>query len=262
VSIPAEAINFPLALLSFGVGLLIGLTSIGGAALMTPILILVVGVRPILAVGTDLAYTSITKVMGAYAHWRQGTADVRLAMRLAATSVPMGLLGVWALDQIRKAGYDADVTLRKTLGCFLILAAAILIFRMLWNRPIDYHNPKGVWLRRWGAPIWAGFTGFSVGFTSVGSGSLLAPYLLLVYPQSTARLIGTDVLHAALLVTATAGVHLYKGHVNWVMMPMLLLGSIPGVLLGSFLSPRMPVRALRLGLAALLVFSGYKLLGM
>jgi uncharacterized membrane protein YfcA len=251
--------DFSLVLLSFGVGTLIGLTSVGGAALMTPILILILGVRPAVAVGTDLAYTSITKVIGAWAHWRQGTADVRLALRLARTSVPAGLLGVWLLSEIRRRGYDADVFLRKALGLALLLAAAVMIFRLPQKRPFNFFDPRAVWLRRWGAPIWAGFTGFSVGLTSVGSGSLLAPFLLLLYPQSTARLIGTDVLHAALLVTSTAAIHLYSGHVNWGMMPLLLLGSIPGVLLGARLSPHMPVYALRLGIAGLLVLSGIKL---
>jgi uncharacterized membrane protein YfcA len=253
--------DFPLVLLSFGVGMLIGLTSVGGAALMTPVLILFLGVRPAVAVGTDLAYTSITKMMGAWAHWRQGTADVRLALRLALTSVPAGLLGVWSLSEVRKRGYDADIFLRKALGAALILAAAVMIFRLARKRPINFLHPRAVWLRKWGSPIWAGFTGFCVGLTSVGSGSLLAPFLLMAYPQSTARLIGTDVLHAAILVTSTAGVHIYKGHVNWEMMPILLLGSIPGVFLGARLSPRLPVQWLRLGLASLLLFSGYKLLG-
>jgi len=253
--------DYSLVLLSFGVGMLIGLTSVGGAALMTPILILILRVQPVVAVGTDLAYTSITKIMGAWAHWRQGTADVRLALRLASTSVPAGLVGVWLLSEIRKRGYDADVFLRKALGAALILAAAVMIFRMPQKRPLNFLDPRAVWLRKWGAPFWAAFTGFSVGLTSVGSGSLLAPFLLLLYPQSTARLIGTDVLHAALLVTSTASVHLYNGHVNWAMMPMLLLGSIPGVLLGARVSPHMPVRVLRLGIAVLLFFSGYKLLG-
>ncbi len=253
--------NFPLVLLSFGVGLLIGLTSMGGAALMTPVLILILGVRPVVAVGTDLAYTSITKMVGAWAHWRQGTADVRLALRLALTSVPGGLLGVWSLSEVRRRGYDADIFLRKSLGAVLILAAAVMVFRIARNRPINFVHPRAVWLRKWGAPIWAGFTGFCVGLTSVGSGSLLAPFLLMLYPQPAARLIGTDVLHAAILVTSTAGVHLYNGHVNWHMMPMLLLGSIPGVFLGARLSPRLPVQWLQLGLAALLLYGGYRLLG-
>src|SRR5579863_10416882 len=105
--------DFPLVLLSFGVGVLIGLTSMGGAALMTPVLILILGVPPVVAVGTDLAYTSVTKIIGAWAHWRQGTADVRLALRLALTSVPGGFLGVWALSEVRKRGYDTDLFLRK-----------------------------------------------------------------------------------------------------------------------------------------------------
>jgi len=253
--------NFPLVLLSFGVGVLIGLTSMGGAALMTPVLILILGVRPVVAVGTDLAYTSITKMVGAWAHWRQGTADVRLALRLALTSVPGGMLGVWSLGEVRTRGYDADIFLRKALGVVLILAAAVMIFRIVRNRPVNFVHSRAVWLRKWGSPVWAGFTGFCVGLTSVGSGSLLAPFLLMLYPQPTARLIGTDVLHAAILVTSTAGVHLYHGHVNWQMMPMLLLGSIPGVFLGARLSPHLPVRWLQLGLAALLLFGGYKLLG-
>jgi uncharacterized membrane protein YfcA len=107
--------------------------------------------------------------------------------------------------------------------------------------------------------IWGAIVGFAVGLTSVGSGSLIAPFLLMLYPNAPARVVGTDVFHAALLVTATAALHIQAGNVEWRLIPLLLAGAIPGVLLGSYLAPRLPARTLRVGLSVVLFTTGIKL---
>ncbi len=251
--------NVGLLLMSFLVGLLVGLTSMGGAALMTPFLILIVGVRPVLAVGTDLVYGSLTKMMGAWMHWRQNTVDIRTVLRLACGSLPGGALGVLLVHQMHHSGVNPDQYLRRAIGLVLVIVALILLVRTLQSRTAQ--TPSGFITRHekvltvfWGAVV-----GFAVGLTSVGSGSLLAPFLMILFPGAPARVVGTDVFHAALLVTTTALFYSQAGHVDWGLVPVLLAGSVPGVLLGSYLAPRLPARTLRLGLSLVLLATGVKL---
>jgi uncharacterized membrane protein YfcA len=246
-------------LMSFMVGTLIGITSMGGAALMTPFLILIVGVRPVLAVGTDLAYSAITKIIGAAMHWRQNTVDIATALRLACGSIPGGTIGVLAMNQLRRDGVDVDQWLRRAIGVVMVTVALVLLFRTLYARGpqvtphfVDRH--KTFCTVAWGAAV-----GFAVGLTSVGSGSLIVPFLIMLYPLAPARMVGTDVFHAALLVSATALLHMQAKHVEWRLLPVLLAGSVPGVLLGSYLAPRLPVRTMRVGLSLVLLTTGVKL---
>jgi uncharacterized membrane protein YfcA len=251
--------NFSLVLMSFLAGMLVGLTSMGGAALITPFLILVVGVRPLIAVGTDLVYGSITKIVGAAMHWKQGTVDLQLALRLASGSVPAGLAGVLMIRHLDATGHNVDEALRHVLGGVLVVVAVLLLARAFELLPTGCPP----WLRRnekratiaWGAVV-----GLAVGLTSVGSGSLMIPFLLMLNPLRPAEVVGTDVFHAALLVTATAALHTQAGNVDWVLVPSLLLGSIPGVMLGSYLATRMPARGLKVGLSMLLFVTGIKLI--
>jgi uncharacterized protein len=252
-------IDFVLVSASFAVGMLIGLTSMGGAALMTPFLILVVGVKPVLAVGTDLAYGAITKVLGAFLHWRQGTVDVPLAWRTALGSVPGGLLGVYAVAQLHRMGIDADVYLRRALGVVLVMVALVIILRLIIGEKSARRDLEAAeTARRW-VPLWGAAVGFAVGFTSVGSGSLMAPMLMLVFPLMPAKAVGTDLFHAAVLISVTAAAHSGAGHVEWGLMPSLLLGSMPGVFLGSLMAPHLPPRPLKFGLATVLFATGLKL---
>jgi uncharacterized membrane protein YfcA len=244
----------------FAVGVLIGLTGIGGGAIMTPFLILVLGTRPVVAVGTDLVYGAVTKLVGAYFHWRQGTVDTRLAMRLAVTSVPAGLLAVAALRAMPQSGIDADAAVRRVLGAVLILVAALMLLRL--RSPVAFAVPE-----RWRAMLQGPGTyaigalvGALVGFTSVGSGSLLVPFLVSVYPLTTPQIVGTDVFHAAILVTATAAGHAQGQSVDWLLAASLLLGSVPGVTVGSWMAPRVSPKWLRAGLAALLLLTGINLI--
>lgn len=246
-------------LLSFLVGILVGLTSMGGAALVTPFLILFVGLKPALAIGTDLVYSAFTKVAGAWLHWRQGTVDLRTVLHLSMGSVPGGIAGVWLIHQIRESGVDPDPYLRRAIGVVLVIVSLTLFMRTLRrDLPQDSHNLLHRNQIRF-TVLWGALVGFAVGLTSVGSGSLVAPYLLLLYPMAPARVVGTDVFHAAVLVSATALLHSQFGHVEWSLLPVLLAGSVPGVLLGSYLAPRLPIRTLRFGLSAVLLVTGVKL---
>lgn len=248
---------FPLV--GFLVGILTGLTSMGGAALMAPFLILIAGVRPTIAVGTDLAYGAITKVVGACMHWREGTVDLGVVRRLALGSVPGGLLGAVAVGQLHRYGWQADDYVRRAIGVVLILVALILITRYVGGRRFRLPKRHLSRLQGLGTVAWAAIVGFTVGVTSVGSGTLIVPFLLAVYSLSPAKVVGTDVFHAAILVSASAATHLSIGTVDWSLASLLLAGSVPGVLLGSYLAPRVPAPALRMGLGAVLLASGIKL---
>jgi uncharacterized protein len=248
-----------LPLTGFLVGILIGLTGMGGGALMTPFLIIVLGTRPVVAVGTDLVYGAVTKIAGAWLHWRQGTVDVRLSLRLAAASVPAGLLAVGGLRLIPDAG-EADEAVRRTLGVLLIVVAALLIARLGGSLPLSMPDRWRTALQGRGTYVAGGIVGALVGFTSVGSGSLLVPFLVSVFPLTAARVVGTDVFHAAILITVTAAGHAQAGSVDWPLAFSLLIGSLPGVTIGSWMAPHLPSRALRAGLAGLLLLTGINLL--
>ena len=251
--------DYSLLLMSFLVGLLIGLTSMGGAALMAPFLILVLGVRPAVAVQSDLIYGAITKIVGAIIHWRQNTVDVAAAMRLAQGSIPGGVLGSLVVFWLPRWSVNADVYLRQAIGVVLVVVGIVLIARMLGGpRIIDPSLHEGL-LRGWGSIIWGALVGFAVGLTSVGSGSLIAPFLMLMFPLAPAKVVGTDIFHAAILVSVTGALHASSGPVQWALIATLLAGSIPGVLFGSLLVPHLPAKTIRAGLAVLLLATGIKM---
>jgi uncharacterized protein len=244
----------------FFVGVLIGLTGIGGGAIMTPFLILVLGTRPVVAVGTDLVYGAMTKIVGAYFHWRQGTVNLQLVRRLATASVPGGLLAVALLRRMPRSGMDADAAVRRVLGFVLILVAVLMVLRLRQNTMIAIPERWRTRLQGPGTYAIGGLVGALVGFTSVGSGSLLVPFLVSVYPLTTPQIVGTDVFHAAILVTVTAAAHAQGESVDWLLASSLLLGSIPGVTVGSWMAPRVSSRWLRAALAALLLLTGMNLI--
>jgi len=248
-------------LVSFLVGLLVGSTGMGGAALMTPFLILVLSVPPVLAVGTDLAYGALTKIVGAFIHWRQGTVDLRIAGRLARGSVPGAIAGALLISYLRRRGIDVDHVVRTAIGVVLVCVAFVIPAAPSF-RTVGRAGRPG-WL---GAnvvvltTVWGAIVGFLVGFTSVGSGSLIAPFLMLILSDKLSVVVGTDIFHAALLLTATAALYMGIGQVQWHLMPILLVGSLPGVFLGSRLAVRLPQTALRIVLTVLLLATGIKLL--
>jgi uncharacterized protein len=252
--------NIPLILMSFGVGILIGLTSMGGAALITPFLILIVGVQPVTAVGTDLVYGAVTKVVGAWLHLKQGTVDLAVVRRLAIGSLPGGLLGALVVNLLPKLSQGAQRFEQRAIGAILVLVAIILFARFAGASPRALQPATLAFLEKTGMPLWGAVVGFCVGFTSIGSGALLVPFLLLLYPAKSAKVVGTDVFHAALLVSVTGIARAASGGVEWRLIPLLLAGSIPGVLLGSRLAVHVPARQLRTGLAGVLLLTGIRML--
>lgn len=247
-----------LVLMSFTVGILVGLTGMGGAALLTPFLILVAGVKPVLAVGTDLAYGAITKVVGGAIHWRQHTVNLEVVKQLALGSIPGGILGVGLLRVANLRGADADEAVRHWLGVVLIVVAVVLLARTLGLLPQTMPS----WMerrKRLATTVWGFLVGVAVGLTSVGSGSLMMPFLMMLNPGKPSEAVGTDVVHAAVLLGVTASLHGGAGHVDWGLVPVLLTGSIPGVMIGSRMSKRVPARELKMGLSALLLMTGVSL---
>jgi hypothetical protein len=228
---------------------------------MAPFLILVLGVRPVTAVGTDLAYGAITKIVGAWVHLRQGTVDLAVVRKLAAGSVPGGLLGSMAVILLPRFTHNAEHYVRTAIGVLLMVVAAILLARLLVRFPEGTGDSRsGRFLYERGTVIWGWVVGCCVGATSVGSGSLLAPFLMLLFPSRTSKVVGTDVFHAAILVSVTGLVHGVSGGVEWNLIPALLAGSIPGVLLGSRVAPLIPAQPLRAGLAAILLWTGFQMI--
>lgn len=253
------SIDWRLPLYGLVVGLLMGTTGMGGGAVMTPLLILGVGLPSTLAIGTDLVYATATKLVGTAQHWRQATIDRRVVRDLATGSLPSALVAVVVLAWFHSR--DAQTTerwLQWIIGIALLLAAGLLVRRLVLVRTPSV-SLTAPYLRR--RVILIGAVGeFLVGLTSIGSGSLiLALLVLLSVPLASEQLVGTDLAHATLLVGVTALAHLTLGRVDLAVAGQLLLGSIPGVLIGSYLTPRIPRRALQFGLATLLVLSALPL---
>ncbi len=256
-----------LTLSGFVVGMLVGMTGVGGGALMTPLLILAFGVQPTTAVGTDLAYATITKVVGASQYVRQGHVNYPYIRWLAVGSVPTALLCVlWLLPWLANSGIDVEATTTRALGVMLGVAGVIGILehgffegrlrnsRFIRNPTVQRRIKEPI-LVAGGAVI-----GLAVGLTSVGSGAILMAILLLVSELPVLMLIGTDLVHATLLLGAAGAAHLAHGHVEFDLLLPLLTGSIPGIWLGTRAAQRIPTTPLRYVLGALLVATGIKLL--
>jgi hypothetical protein len=246
------------------VGILIGLTGMGGGVLMTPLLVLGLGMPATAAVGTDLAYSSITKLAGTWQHWRQGTVDVRVVRALAFGSVPATLVAVATLFFLHTIDATAvDIILERFIGVMLVVAAGLMLQKLWRARRLgadvipDYsaHYPTGK-LIAIGA-----FGGFLVGLTSIGSGSLIICLLVITISLTPEKLVGTDVAHAFLLVGAAAIAHFFVlQDVDVALAGKLLVGSIPGVLIGSRLTVWVPRRPLQAGLAVLLLTTAVTML--
>jgi uncharacterized membrane protein YfcA len=266
-------VDLRFSLIGLLIGFLIGLTGVGGGSLMTPVMILVMGVKPIIAVGTDVVYGAVTKIVGGAAHLRQGSVNRKVAYWLAAGSVPASLLGVGVTSYI-KHRYPGlvDGFLMQSIAWALIFVAMMLLMKPLllslarragmggnenWREDILALGDR----YPWALTLIGALVGFLVGLTSVGGGSLVIVALFFLYPRwNSVDMVGTDVFHAAVLGGAASLAQLGAGNVNIAMMLSLLLGSIPGVLLGSRFAVGFPERYLRLSLASVLLVSGAKLL--
>jgi uncharacterized membrane protein YfcA len=239
------------------VGALVGMTGMGGGSLMTPMLILIFGFNPKTAVGTDILHGAIFKSFGAVRHRQLGNVHVPLAMWMLLGSAPLSLLGV----QIASSFSDStQSTMSKVVGGALILGGIGFAIKAFLRGYVGEEDLHLTTRQKLIAVAIGASCGFVVGLTSVGSGTFFGLAMLLLYPLAARRIVGTDMLHAALLLWVAGAGHLLHGNVDLHAMAWLLVGSIPGVLLGSHYSIRVPERALRMTFAVVLVLSGIKLL--
>lgn len=250
-------------LFGFGVGVMVGTTGVGGGSLMTPALILAFGVQPKVAIGTDLAYAAATKTLGGWRHFRQQTVDLAIALWMAAGSIPGALGGVYVLhlleDSLGKRAFD-DTLLTLVAGALLVTGAAVL-WRAFATPEAERDTIDPFEARHKLFAVGLGLSvGFVLGLTSAGSGSLIAVGLLMVYRLAPRRVVGTDVFHAALLLWVAAAAHLLSGNVDLGLAANILVGSLPGVWLGSALAVQLPEGALRPTLAVVLLAAGLALL--
>ena len=260
-----------LALASFGIGIVVGLTGMGGGALMTPVLVLFFQVPPLAAVSSDLVASAIMKPVGSFVHLRRGTVHLGLVKWLCIGSIPGAFSGVLIARSLGR-GEDVQQVIRLALGVALLLAAAGLIVRA-FLRLVEHarvrdgraaplpHGPPSVQLRPGWTMLVGLLGGIVVGLTSVGSGSLIIIALMGLYPTLKANeLVGTDLVQAVPLVASAAVGHLLFGDFHMDITTSLLVGCIPGVWIGAHLSARAPGGLVRRALAFVLLASALKLL--
>lgn len=259
-----SAFNPLYSLAGFLVGMLVGMTGVGGGSLMTPILVLMFNFHPVTAVGTDLLYASVTKTVGTAVHGKQGTVDWRIVGRLACGSIPASILTIFVMSRVGTLGAHAVGTLNLILGAALLLTSISVFFRP-WILSWAGHHIHALelsQLRGWTILIGLAL-GILVSVTSVGAGALGTTALLILYPRlPVARIAASDIAHAVPL-TLIAGIgHWLMGSVDFTLMLALLAGSIPGIIIGSLLSGRSSDKLMRPVLAVtLLVVSVRMLIG-
>lgn len=257
-----------ITLVGLVVGILVGLSGVGGGSLVTPLLVLALGVKPIVAVGTDLVYSVPTRLLGAAVHHRHRTVNWRLVRYLVVGGVPAAVAGLVALSLLqRNLGLAAVNTgMKRGLGVTLIVVSVAIVLKPLlarWRKNENDATTEIAWTRAGVARV-VGLgvvVGFVVSLTSIGSGSLTVPMLFFLVPQlGLRRLVGSDVAFAAILTPVAAAGQLHLGNVNLSLASSLLIGSLPGVVIGSKLCARFPDVWLRPALAGVLVFAGAKLI--
>jgi len=257
----------------FGVGLLVGVTGVGGGSLMTPLLVFLFGFKPAIAVGTDLIYASITKTAGVFVHHgKHGSVDWGIVRWLALGSLPLSLITLYVLKNLMEVGKEITGAITFSLGVALLLTACALLVRSVLLRKAakeqelddDHSTPdnSGRFSPRWekvATVLTGAVLGVLVTLSSVGAGALGTVALLFLYPRmTTLKIVGTDLAHAIPL-TAIAGLgHLSLGNVDLELLGSLLVGSVPGIWVGSHLSARIPEYFLRPVLAILLLVIGVK----
>ena len=277
-----DLLDYRISLVGLLIGFLVGLTGMGGGSLLAPIMILFFRIPPVWAVGTDIAYSTVTKAVGSIVHIRQKSVNFKVALWLACGSVPATVLSVSLVYYIRKHyGNAVNSVIIHSIGFTLILVAVLLILKPYIMRRLDSRKEEIrkqavfagkefsekrtiLWEKRYRPIVTAlvgAFVGFLVGLTSVGSGTLIIVSMAFLYPRLTSReLVGTDVFQAFMLLASGAIAYLNAGTINWTIAGLLLIGSLPGVLLGSRLSKYIPDRYLRPVLATVLAVSGLKLI--
>ncbi len=249
-------------LTGLGLGLIVGLTGVGGGSLMTPILIIVFGFKPTYAVGTDIFHGAIFKAFGAVRHRRLGTVHGHLTLWLFAGSGPLAIAGVAVGYVMRNQIGDAQTILGYAVGAALIGGGSGFLAKSFVKRGIQPSEQPFIMSRRDKVIALAtgAFFGFIVGLTSVGSGTYFGLVMVLVYPLTMPRIVGTDIFHAAALLWVAGIGHLIVGDVDLHATAWLLTGSVPGILISSRYTVKVPDLTIRGGLGGILVISGLKLL--
>ncbi len=249
--------------LGFVVGALVGLTGIGGGALMTPALIIFLNKPVLVAIGIDFVFVVVTKFFGAVKHVRQKTVDWRLVQYLALGSVPglmISLTVLYFLKDFNHEGILLDLWIKRILAITLIFVAGGLFYRLVRKVriPLSEQLPTFTPLKKLATIFLGFFTGLIVGITSVGSGALIMLFLVSFFPLSAARLVGTDIVHGLVLsVVASVGYLFVLQNIEWGVVFWLLVGSLVGVVLGSHLSLKISGRMLRFILVVILLLSGF-----
>jgi uncharacterized protein len=275
-------VDYRISLVGLLIGFLVGLTGMGGGSLLAPIMILFFRIPPVWAVGTDLAYSTVTKAVGSIVHYRQKNVNFKVALWLACGSVPATLLSVGLVQYIRK--HDSAIVngiILHALGFTLVLVAVMLVLKPVIMRYFEQKRlerqkqealsgevsptkQSGLWEKRYRPVVTAlvgAVVGFLVGLTSVGSGTLIIVSLAFLFPRLTSKeLVGTDIFQAFMLLASGAIAYFIGGTINWPIVGLLLIGSLPGVYLGSKASKFIPERFMRPVLATVLAISGFKLI--
>jgi uncharacterized membrane protein YfcA len=275
-------VDYRISLVGLLIGFLVGLTGMGGGSLLAPIMILFFRIPPVWAVGTDLAYSTVTKAVGSIVHYRQKNVNFKVALWLACGSVPATLLSVGLVQYIRK--HDSAIVngvILHALGFTLVLVAVMLVLKPVimhyfeqkrlekqkqeaLSGEVSPTKQSGLWEQRYRPVVTAlvgAVVGFLVGLTSVGSGTLIIVSLAFLFPRLTSKeLVGTDIFQAFMLLASGAIAYFIGGTINWPIVGLLLIGSLPGVYLGSKASKFIPERFMRPVLATVLAVSGFKLI--
>lgn len=274
--------DYRITLVGLLIGFLIGLTGMGGGSLLAPIMILVFRIPPVWAVATDITYSTVTKGLGSIIHMRQKQVNFRVALWLAVGSVPATLVSVLLVRYIRQHyGNIINGIIIHAIGFTLLLVAVLLFVKPYIMQYIDRRNiqrqkqeaaleqetlsnkprQEKQWSRPLATALVGAIVGFLVGLTSVGSGTLIIVSIAFLYPRlSTKELVGTDIFQAFLLLLAGVVGYFNSGAINWAIVGLLLIGSLPGVYLGSKASKFIPNRFLNPVLATVLAISGFKLI--
>jgi uncharacterized protein len=251
------------AISGFCVGVLVGMTGVGGGSLMTPLLILLFGVHPTTAVGTDLLFAAWTKATGTIVHAAARTVDWMLVSLLAVGSVPASVATLVLLSRFDLKGLVAQHAITVTLGGVLLVTALFLITgRSIRTRYADRLNRLDPRTTRLFTVALGLIMGVLVTITSVGAGAIGVSVLMLLHPKMPAgRIVGSDIAHGVPLTLLAGAGHLYLGSVDWSLLGNLLIGSLPGIVFGSYLATRARDAVVRTALAGILVVVGVRLLG-
>lgn len=246
------------------VGFLVGMTGVGGGALMTPILVVLFGVHPVTAVGTDLLFAAVTKSVGTAVHGFNKTINWKIVRNLATGSVPAALLALWLVAGNARHEEQSG-GLAALIGAILVVVAILLILRpLIVDALMRYqatHSTMSERARSFATVLLGMLLGALVTLTSVGAGAMGVTILLVLFPvMKTRDIIGSDIVHAVPLTLIAGAGYWFLGGIDFAMLAALLTGSVPGVVLGSYLAPRMPDHVLRPVLAAVLAAAGVKML--